>query len=153
MASAGWRTPCAPSRRTSGSSTSVNSRICRKPTAKRSWSCLPEKNCSPCWARTRPDGLDPAGTAGRWLRGLDGEAVSLVQRGTTHGVLQSTKAPPTVRPELAAPIKALIEEEPSFGYRTVAGLLDINKNTVQRLWRPDLSRNRWVIAVGRTSKE
>src|SRR5690606_8951056 len=103
--------------------------------------------------RTRPDGLDPAGTAGRWLRGLDGEAVSLVQRGTTHGVLQSTKAPPTVRPELAAPIKALIEEEPSFGYRTVAGLLDINKNTVQRLWRTDLSRNRLVIAVERTSKE
>ena len=25
------------------------------------------KNCSPCWARTRPDGLDPAGTAGGWL--------------------------------------------------------------------------------------
>lgn len=34
-----------------------------------------------------------------------------------------TKAPPRVKPELAEPIKALIEEEPSFGYRTVAGLL------------------------------
>ena len=46
-----------------------------------------------------------------------------------------TKAPPTVKPELAAPIKAMIEEEPSFGYRTVAGLLAMNKNTVQRIFR------------------
>ena len=46
-----------------------------------------------------------------------------------------TKAPPTVKPELAAPIKAMIEEEPSFGYRTVASLLDMNKNTVQRIFQ------------------
>lgn len=46
-----------------------------------------------------------------------------------------TKAPPTVKPELAEPIKAMIEEEPSFGYRTVAGLLDMNKNTVQRIFQ------------------
>src|SRR3546814_4750298 len=37
--------------------------------------------------------------------------------------------------DLAGPIKALIEEEPSFGYRTVAGLLDMNKNTVQRIFQ------------------
>ena len=46
-----------------------------------------------------------------------------------------TKAPPTVKPELAEPIKAMIEEEPSFGYRTVASLLDMNKNTVQRIFQ------------------
>lgn len=46
-----------------------------------------------------------------------------------------TKAVPKVKPELAAPIKSLIEEEPSFGYRTVAGLLDMNKNTVQRIFQ------------------
>ena len=46
-----------------------------------------------------------------------------------------TKAPPTVKPELAAPIKAMIEEEPAFGYRTVASLLDMNKNTVQRIFQ------------------
>ncbi|WP_231478332.1 IS3 family transposase [Pseudoxanthomonas suwonensis] len=46
-----------------------------------------------------------------------------------------TKAAPKVKAELAAPIKALIEEEPSFGYRTVAGLLDMNKNTVQRVFQ------------------
>jgi putative transposase len=46
-----------------------------------------------------------------------------------------TKAPPTVKPELAEPIKAMIEEEPSFGYRTVAGLLAMNKNTVQRIFQ------------------
>jgi putative transposase len=33
-----------------------------------------------------------------------------------------TKSPPKVKPALAEPIKALIEAEPSFGYRTVAGL-------------------------------
>lgn len=39
-----------------------------------------------------------------------------------------TKAPLAVKPALAEPIKVLIEEEPSFGYRTVAGLLGMNKN-------------------------
>ena len=48
---------------------------------------------------------------------------------------QPTKALPKVRPELAEPIKQLIEEEPSFGYRTVAGLLGMNKNTVQRIFQ------------------
>src|SRR3546814_16234863 len=46
-----------------------------------------------------------------------------------------TKAPSKVNADLAWPIKALIEEEPSFGYRTVAGLLDMNKNTVQRIFQ------------------
>ena len=45
------------------------------------------------------------------------------------------KAPPKVRDELATPIKAMIEEEPSFGYRTVAWLLGMNKNTVQRIFQ------------------
>jgi len=43
-----------------------------------------------------------------------------------------TKALPKMRAELAEPIKALIESEPSFGYRTVDGLLEMNKNTVPR---------------------
>lgn len=45
------------------------------------------------------------------------------------------KAAPKVRAELAEPVKALIEQEPSFGYRTVAWLLGMNKNTVQRLFQ------------------
>lgn len=45
------------------------------------------------------------------------------------------RSAPKVKPELAEPIKALIEEEPSFGYRTVAGLLGMNKNTVQRIFQ------------------
>ena len=47
---------------------------------------------------------------------------------------RALKSAPTVRPELATPIKQLIEAEPSFGYRTVAGLLGMNKNTVQRIF-------------------
>ena len=46
-----------------------------------------------------------------------------------------TKADPKLRDELVAPIKALIEQEPSFGYRTVASLLGMNKNTVQRIFQ------------------
>lgn len=43
------------------------------------------------------------------------------------------KATPGVQARFAEPIKALIEQEPSFGYRTVAHLLGFNKNTVQRV--------------------
>jgi putative transposase len=46
-----------------------------------------------------------------------------------------TKQRPRVQAEIAEPIKSLIEEEPSFGYRTVAGLLGMNKNTVQRVFQ------------------
>ena len=48
---------------------------------------------------------------------------------------RATRKRPVVRPELAEPIKQLIEEEPSFGYRTVASLLGMNKNTVQRIFQ------------------
>lgn len=46
-----------------------------------------------------------------------------------------TKVAPKVDPRFAEPIKAMIEQEPSFGYRTVAWLLGFNKNTVQRVFQ------------------
>jgi putative transposase len=45
------------------------------------------------------------------------------------------KSQPKVQSRFAEPIKAMIEENPSFGYRTVAHLLNINKNTVQRVFQ------------------
>lgn len=45
------------------------------------------------------------------------------------------KAEPKLRPDLVEPIKTMIEENPSFGYRTVAWLLGFNKNTVQRIFQ------------------
>jgi len=45
------------------------------------------------------------------------------------------KAEPKIQARFAEPIKAMIEESPSFGYRTVAYLLGFNKNTVQRVFR------------------
>jgi hypothetical protein len=42
---------------------------------------------------------------------------------------RSRKAPPKVQEALVGPIKDLIEDVPSFGYRTVAGLPGMNKNT------------------------
>lgn len=40
-----------------------------------------------------------------------------------------------VSAELGEPIRELIEDKPSFGYRTVAALLGMNKNTVQRFFQ------------------
>jgi putative transposase len=46
-----------------------------------------------------------------------------------------TCKPPAVQERFSQPIKQMIEEDPSFGYRTVAHLLDFNKNTVQRIFQ------------------
>jgi putative transposase len=45
------------------------------------------------------------------------------------------KAPRKVQERFEAPIKAMIDQDPSFGYRTVAVLLKFNKNTVQRIFQ------------------
>ena len=45
------------------------------------------------------------------------------------------KAIPKLQERLVSPIKQLIEENPSYGYRTVAALLRFNKNTVQRIFQ------------------
>jgi putative transposase len=45
------------------------------------------------------------------------------------------KSAPKVQERFAGPIKSMITEEPSFGYRTVAHLLGFNKNTVQRIFQ------------------
>jgi putative transposase len=71
----------------------------------------------------------------------DGFEVSISKLCAWFGVPRRTvyyreqKSPPKVQPRFAEPIKAMIEEEPSFGYRTVAGLLGFNKNTVQRVFQ------------------
>jgi len=48
---------------------------------------------------------------------------------------RSVKSPAKVDPKYVEPIKAMIEESLSFGYRTVAWLLGFNKNTVQRIFQ------------------
>jgi putative transposase len=76
-------------------------------------------------------------------RGLleDGFEVSISQLCRWFAVPRRTyyyrpvKSAPKVKSELEAPIKSLIEDEPSFGYRTVAWLLGMNKNTVQRIFQ------------------
>ena len=71
----------------------------------------------------------------------DGIKVSLVKLCAWFGVprrtvyYKPTKAAPTIDPRFGVPIKAMIEENPSFGYRTVAFLLGFNKNTVQRIFQ------------------
>ena len=46
-----------------------------------------------------------------------------------------TKVAPKVQNRFEKPIKAMIDQDPSYGYRTVAGLLSFNKNTVQRIFQ------------------
>lgn len=46
-----------------------------------------------------------------------------------------TRKSPTLQERFRQPIKQMIEENPSFGYRTVAHLLNFNKNTVQRIFQ------------------
>ena len=71
----------------------------------------------------------------------DGYQVSISRLCRWFGVSRRTvyyrsrKSAPRVREDLLRPIKALIEQEPSFGYRTVANLLRMNKNTVQRIFQ------------------
>lgn len=71
----------------------------------------------------------------------DGYAVSISQLCRWFGIprrtvyYKATKKPPVVQERFTRPIKQLIEEHPSFGYRTVAHLLKFNKNTVQRIFQ------------------
>jgi putative transposase len=71
----------------------------------------------------------------------DGITVSIAKLCRWFGVPRRTvyykpvKSAPKVDPKFVAPIKAMIEESPSFGYRTVAHLLGFNKNTVQRVFQ------------------
>lgn len=71
----------------------------------------------------------------------DGVAVSMSQlcrwfevpRRTVY--YKPTKAAPRVQERFEKPIKEMIDQDPSYGYRTVAGLLNFNKNTVQRIFQ------------------
>jgi putative transposase len=71
----------------------------------------------------------------------DGIDVSMMKLCKWLGVSRRTayykpvKAARKVADRFAVPIKAMIEQEPSFGYRTVAHLLGFNKNTVQRVFQ------------------
>ena len=62
----------------------------------------------------------------------DGIKVSIAKLCAWFGVprptvyYRPTKSAPKVNPRFAEPIKAMIEEEPSFDYRTVAWLLGFN---------------------------
>lgn len=48
---------------------------------------------------------------------------------------KAVKAAPKVQARFADPIRKMILQKLSFGYRTVAGLLGLNKNTLQRLFQ------------------
>ena len=98
--------------------------------------------------RARKKVAGPHGAGGRQLirtlhEGLLSEGVRVpiaklcawfgVPRRTVY--YRPTKSTPKVDPRFTDPIKAMIEKEPSFGYRTVAWLLGVNKNTVQRIFQ------------------
>lgn len=76
-------------------------------------------------------GLDPS-------QGQCGQAVPMVRHAPTHGVLQQ---PQGTRTFGQANQKAMIEANPSFGYRDGLHLLGFNNNTVQR----DFQLKGWVV--------
>jgi hypothetical protein len=102
--------------------------------ARRCWSCAREKNCSPCWARTTSDRDDPPGTQSRRHPRLDEQAVPVVRRTRRTLYYRPTKATPAVD-SIRRTHQGNDQGEPSFGYRTVAHLLDFNKNAVQRIFQ------------------
>jgi putative transposase len=69
----------------------------------------------------------------------DGYTVSISQLCRWFGVPRRTvyyrpsRKPASIQDRFRQPIKQMIEENPSFGYRAVAYLLRFNKNTVQRI--------------------
>ena len=69
----------------------------------------------------------------------DGDRVSISQLSRWFGVprrtlyYKPTKQAPKVNPVLAKKVKELIDELPFAGYRTLAFLLGLNRNTVQRI--------------------
>ena len=69
----------------------------------------------------------------------DGDKVSVSQLSRWFGVprrtlyYKPTKQAPKVNPILAKKVKALIDELPFAGYRALAFLLGLNRNTVQRI--------------------
>lgn len=71
----------------------------------------------------------------------DGVEVSLAKLYEWFGVArrtvyyQATKGQIKLQEHFVRPIKAMIEENPSSGYRTVTHLLAFNKNTVQRVFK------------------
>jgi hypothetical protein len=67
------------------------------------------------------------------MQGQPGQAVPVVRDARRTRVLPQHQGSPKVQEHFVKPIKAMIEENPSFGYRTVAHLLGFNKNTVQRI--------------------
>ncbi len=48
---------------------------------------------------------------------------------------RSQRSAPKVQSRFTETIKAMIVENPSFGYRTVGHLLSFNKNTVERIFQ------------------
>ena len=89
------------------------------------------KNCSSFWARTRSDRDDTLGTASRRHYRLDQQAVPVV-RGVPRRTVyyRARQGGPVGVGALRGPDQGMIEENPSFGYRTVARLLGFNKSTV-----------------------
>lgn len=65
---------------------------------------------------------------------LIGSALACSLGGQAHGLLPARQGGPVAAGALRHS-KALIEREPSFGHRTVAHLLGLNKNMVQRIFQ------------------
>lgn len=95
------------------------------------------------WVDDGKRGMENALRANPQDQGLQAEGITVsiakpcrwldVPRRTVY--YKPVKSAPKVDPKFATPIKAMIEESPSFGHRTGAYLLGFNKNIVQRVFQ------------------
>jgi hypothetical protein len=72
---------------------------------------------------------------GRRNRSLDQQDFPLSRDSVPYGLLPACEVRAEGQSGAWAPVKALVEQGPSFDYRTVAGLPGMNKNTVQRIFQ------------------
>ncbi len=118
------------------SNTNANSRSLRKPAEKPCWSCAPRKKIGVPVGR----GRQVIETIRQGLK-EDGFDVAVSKICAWFGIAwrsayyKLVKAEPKVQECFAEPIRKMILDEPSFGYRTAASLLGFNKNTAQRIFQ------------------
>ena len=94
------------------------------------------KNCELCWVGNNHDGAFPTGAVGRGRNSLDLKGLPLVKFRATHSLLQAQQALASDETDFCEAVRSDDRIVACFGYRTVAYLLDFNKNTVQRISRP-----------------
>ncbi len=97
---------------------------------------MDEKIAVPIGASTKDDRDEPPRTEGIWSFIVSISKLCkwlIISRRTVY--YKPMKAIPVINSSPVETIKAIVEDTPSFGYRTVAALLGMSENTAQRIFK------------------